>query len=59
MRRVLNTASRAVLRGFKAIVPVDTLDGALQEQIVIWQIANGSTLWEEPPVTHPDLITRR
>jgi nicotinamidase-related amidase len=56
---VLNTVSGAVLRGFKAIVPVDTMpaDGAYQEQFVVWQIANGPTLREEATVTRSDMVS--
>lgn len=56
---VMNTAAGAVLRGFKAIVPVDTMpaDGAYQEQFAVWQIANGPTLREEATLTRSDLIT--
>ncbi len=56
---VLNTASGTVLRGFKAIVPVDTMpsDGAYQEQFVVWQLANGPTLREEATVTRSDMVT--
>lgn len=56
---VLNTTSGAVLRGFKAVVPVDTMpaDGAYQEQFSVWQIANGPTLRERATLTRSDLIT--
>jgi nicotinamidase-related amidase len=55
---VLNTTNGAVIRGFKAIVPVDTMpaDGAYQEQFVIWQLANGPTLREEATVTRSDMV---
>lgn len=56
---VMNTASGAALRGFKVIVPVDTMpaDGAYQEQFSIWQIANGPTVREKATITRSDLIT--
>jgi nicotinamidase-related amidase len=56
---VLNTANGAVIRGFKAIVPVDTMpaDGAYQEQFVVWQLANGPTLREEATITRSDMVT--
>lgn len=56
---VLNTTNGAVIRGFKAIVPVDTMpaDGAYQEQFVVWQLANGPTLREEATVTRSDMVT--
>jgi nicotinamidase-related amidase len=56
---VLNTASGSVLRGFKTIVPVDTMpaDGPYQEQFVVWQLANGPTLREEATVTRSDMIS--
>lgn len=56
---VLNTTSGAVLRGFKAVVPVDTMpaDGAYQEQFVVWQIANGPTLREQATVTRSDMVS--
>jgi nicotinamidase-related amidase len=56
---VMNTAVGAVLRGFKAIVPVDTMpsEGAFQEQFAVWQIGNGSTLREEATLTRSDMVT--
>lgn len=56
---VMNTAVGAVLRGFKAIVPVDTMpsEGAYQEQFAVWQIGNGSTLREEATLTRSDMVT--
>jgi nicotinamidase-related amidase len=40
---LLFTTSGAVLRGFRAIVPIDGMPAATpyQEQFVAWQIANG------------------
>lgn len=56
---VFNTTVGAVQRGFKAVVPVDTMpsDGAYQEQFAVWQIANGSTLRENATVTRSDMVT--
>lgn len=56
---VMNTAVGAVLRGFKAIVPVDTMpsEGAYQEQFAVWQIGNGSTLREMATLTRADMVT--
>lgn len=58
---VMNTAVGAVLRGFKAIVPVDTMpsEGAYQEQFAIWQIGNGSTLREKATLTRSDMVTMK
>lgn len=56
---VLNTVAGAVVRGFKTIVPVDTMpaDGPYQEQFSIWQIANGPTIRQKSTVTRSDLIS--
>jgi nicotinamidase-related amidase len=55
---VMNTATFAMLRGFKVIVPIDTMpaDTAYQEQFAIWQIANGPGMRESATLTRTDMI---
>jgi nicotinamidase-related amidase len=56
---VLNTVGGAVIRGFKVVVPVDTMpaDGPYQEQFAIWQIANGPTVREMSTITRSDIVS--
>lgn len=56
---VLNTVGGAVIRGFKVVVPVDTMpsDGPYQEQFAIWQIANGPTVREMSTITRSDMVS--
>lgn len=55
---VLYTAFGAVQRGFKPIVPIDTMpaETAYQEQFSVWQIANGSQLNDNATLTRSDLV---
>jgi nicotinamidase-related amidase len=55
---VLYTVFGAVQRGFKPIVPIDTMpaETAYQEQFTIWQIANGSQLNEHAKLTRSDML---
>lgn len=55
---LLGTTAGAVLRGFRAIVPVDGMPAATayQEQFVAWQIANAPGLRENATLTRLDLI---
>lgn len=55
---VMYTALGAVLRGFRAIVPIDTMpaETAYQEQFAIWQIANGSQLRQGATLTRTDML---
>lgn len=55
---VMYTAFGAVVRGFKAIVPIDGMpaDTAYQEQFAIYQIAYGSRLNEKAVLTRTDLL---
>jgi nicotinamidase-related amidase len=55
---VLYTALGAVLRDFKAIVPIDTMpsDEAYMEQFTIWEIGNGSQLKENATLTRSDMV---
>jgi nicotinamidase-related amidase len=55
---VMTTATMAVLRGFKVVVPIDTMpaDTAYQEQFAIWQIANGPGLREAATLTRSDML---
>jgi nicotinamidase-related amidase len=55
---VLYTALGAVIRGFKAVVPVDTMPAktAYQEQFTAWAIANGSQLKDGATLTRSDMI---
>jgi nicotinamidase-related amidase len=50
---LLYTTSGAVLRGFRAIVPVDGMPAATayQEQFVAWQIANAPVIREKAVLT--------
>jgi nicotinamidase-related amidase len=56
---VLYTALGAVLRDFKAIVPIDTMpsDEPYMEQFTIWEIANGSQLKDNATLTRSDMVT--
>jgi nicotinamidase-related amidase len=55
---VLYTALGAAQRGFKAIVPIDTMpaETAYQEQFSIWQLANGSQVSENTTLTRSDML---
>ncbi len=55
---VLYTAFGAVQRGFKPVIPIDTMpaETAHQEQFAIWQIANGSQLDDHATLTRSDLV---
>jgi len=55
---VMTTATMASLRGFKVVVPIDTMpaDTAYQEQFAIWQIANGPGLRESATLTRTDML---
>jgi nicotinamidase-related amidase len=55
---VLFTTIGASQRGFKAIVPIDTMpaDTAYQEQFSIWEIANGPGVREDSTLTRTDMI---
>ena len=55
---VMTTATMATLRGFKVVVPIDTMpaDTAYQEQFAIWQIANGPGLGEAATLTRSDML---
>jgi nicotinamidase-related amidase len=55
---VLYTALGAVLRDFKAIVPIDTMpsEAAYMEQFTIWEIANGSQLKDNATLTRSDMV---
>lgn len=55
---VLYTAFGAVQRGFRPVVPIDTMpaDTAYQEQFTIWQIANGSQLNSGAVLTRTELL---
>jgi len=55
---VLFTAIGASQRGFKAIVPIDTMpaDTAYQEQLAIWEIANGPGVREDSTLTKTDML---
>jgi nicotinamidase-related amidase len=55
---VLYTALGAAQRGFKAVVPIDTMpaETAYQEQFSIWQLANGSQVSENTTLTRSDML---
>lgn len=55
---LLFTTAGAVLRGFRAIVPIDGMPAATpyQEQFVIWEIANGPGLRQNAVLTRFDAI---
>ena len=55
---VLFTAAGAVLRGFKAVVPVDGIpaEGAYQEQFVVWELAHAPTVSAGVTLTKIDMI---
>ncbi len=55
---VMTTATMAALRGFKVVVPIDTMpaDTAYQEQFAIWQIANGPGMREAATLTRSDML---
>ena len=55
---VLATSGGAAVRGFKIIVPVDTMpaEGAYQEQLTVFQIANAPTLREMSTLTRSDMM---
>ncbi len=55
---VLYTALGAVIRDFKAIVPVDTMPAktAYQEQFTVWALANGSQLKDGATLTRSDMM---
>jgi nicotinamidase-related amidase len=56
---LLGTTSGAVLRGFRAIVPIDGMPAATpyQEQFVAWQLANGPSFRETTALTRLDAIS--
>jgi nicotinamidase-related amidase len=56
---VMVTALGAAMRGFKVIVPVDTMPAATayQEQFAIWEIANGPAFRGLSTMTRSDLVT--
>lgn len=55
---LLFTTSGAVMRGYRAIVPIDGMPAATayQEQFVAWQIANGPVIRENAVLTRLDAI---
>jgi nicotinamidase-related amidase len=55
---VLYTALGAAQRGFKAVIPIDTMpaETAYQEQFSIWQLANGSQVSENSVLTRSDML---
>ena len=55
---VLATAGGTAFRGFKVVVPVDTMpaEGAYQEQLTVFQIANAPTLREMSTLTKVDML---
>jgi nicotinamidase-related amidase len=55
---VLITAIGAALRGFKVVVPVDTMPSATayQEQFTIWEIANGRVFRDLSTLTRSDML---
>jgi nicotinamidase-related amidase len=55
---LLGTTMGAVLRGFRAVVPVDAMPAATpyQEQFVAWQIANGPVLRDGAVLTRLSAI---
>ena len=55
---VMFTAIGASQRRFKAVVPIDTMpaDTAYQEQLAIWEIANGPGVREDSTLTRTDLL---
>lgn len=55
---VLYTALGGVIRGFKVVVPVDTMPAktAYQEQFTVWAIAHGSQLKDGATLTRSDMI---
>jgi nicotinamidase-related amidase len=56
---LLFTTSAAVLRGYRAIVPIDGMPAATayQEQFVAWQIANAPVIRENAVLTRFDAIS--
>jgi nicotinamidase-related amidase len=55
---VLYTASEAALRGLKVIVPVDGLsaNALYEEQLTVWQLANGPGFGGQVTITKSDMI---
>ena len=55
---VLFTTVGAAMRGFKVVVPIDTLpaDTAYQEQLAIWEIANAPGIAGEATLTRTDML---
>jgi nicotinamidase-related amidase len=55
---VLYTASGAALRGLKVIVPVDGLSAndLYEEQLTVWQLANGPGFGGQVTITRSDVI---
>ncbi len=55
---VLYTASGAALRGLKVIVPVDGLSAntLYEEQLTVWQLANGPGFGGQVTITKSDMI---
>jgi hypothetical protein len=56
---VMVTALGAAMRGFKVIVPVDTMPAATayQEQFAIWEIANGPAFRGLSTLTRSNMLT--
>jgi hypothetical protein len=56
---VMVTALGAAMRGFKVIVPVDTMPAATayQEQFAIWEIANGPAFRGLSTLTRTSMVT--
>jgi nicotinamidase-related amidase len=56
---LLGTTAGALLRGFRAIVPIDGMPAATpyQEQFVAWQIANGPSFKDQAVLTRLDAIS--
>ena len=56
---VMVTALGAAMRGFKVIVPVDTMPAATayQEQFAIWEIANGPAFRGLSTLTRSSMLT--
>lgn len=55
---VLYTASGAALRGLKVVVPVDGLSAndLYEEQLTVWQLANGPGFGGQVTITKSDMI---
>jgi nicotinamidase-related amidase len=55
---VLNTASQAAFRGFKVVVPVDTMssENTYFEQYTAYQLTNGPGVAQQTTLTRVDMI---